>query len=190
MNIVLQKKDLIGHGNKRLCYQHPNDPYKCIKIERNENDRKTQINILEFRYFEFIQNQNISLNHLPRMYGWCETNMGTGLVFDKICESDGAPSQSLHTFLESNGIDKTHAHLLLDELQDYLFFNAILIHDGNLKNVLVNELQSAKKLVFVDGVGPRRRKLKNFLYLRIRKLSRTKTLSKIRSMQKKIDSFQ
>lgn len=26
----------IGRGNKRICFQHPGDPHKCIKVNRPE----------------------------------------------------------------------------------------------------------------------------------------------------------
>ncbi|RXK12365.1 hypothetical protein CP985_14515, partial [Malaciobacter mytili LMG 24559] len=81
--IILQNKDLLQKGSERACYEHPFDKNKIIKIVYNQKGKNNQ-NDQELYYYNFLNKQNIDYNNISICYGKIDTNLGEGLVFEKI----------------------------------------------------------------------------------------------------------
>lgn len=141
---------LIGHGWKRDCYQHPDDPGLCIKVP--SRDPKGAPRLRE-RFVEWRSGGTIGDQHndrewraylrfgavlapfIPAYHGFVETTRGRGLVVELIRDADGAPSRQLKDWLRTAPPET--AEPLLDRLEtlfDLLLSNEAWLMDLNLTN--------------------------------------------------------
>src|SRR5690606_12656814 len=89
-----------------------------------------------------------------RTYGWVETQLGRGLVYERIRAADGQTSATPATALKTGRVTPDGARLLMSGAVDTLIRNGILVHDDNLNNFLVQRTGNRLNLVMVDGFGP------------------------------------
>lgn len=151
----LSSSTLIGKGLHRECFQHPDDPAKCVKIvvagNSDENRREAQ-------YYGLLARRGISWEMLTCFYGLVETNCGTGAVFDLVRDCDGAVSRPLSDYLESVdeppwGIEQQLGDAL-GALRSYLLENRIVTMTLKPKNIVYQrEKVGEGRLVIVDNVG-------------------------------------
>lgn len=161
MNI--NKEQFIARGGGRNCYSHPSDPSKVIKIPHK--DRRDQ-NELEFRYFNHLAKQNISYKHIARCYDYIQTNLGRGLVCEKVANYDGSTSLTLKEAVNSSLFTPSKIADLIHELKEYLYKNSVLFVDLGLENILCCEYKKGEyRLIIVDGLGGRRINFRFWLYL-------------------------
>ena len=86
--LFLDKKSFISKGAFRYVYNHPADSNKIIKIDiQDKNGNKREIEA----YNKF--NQSIK-NFTPKFFGEIETNLGKGLIFEKIYDYDSKKQAS------------------------------------------------------------------------------------------------
>lgn len=153
--IILNDFLRIGEGNSRICYDHPSDNTKVLKISKH-NLIKVCDNELEYKYFTYLRKKDIPILHLSNNYGFVETNLGIALVCDKICNYDGTLSKSLKDVIGTKLL-KQKEDMLIIELRDYIFKYNILFLDVNLSNILCCEYEKDKyKLIIIDGIGTAR----------------------------------
>jgi len=157
---------LLAKGGERACYIHPNDHTKVIKIifaDTNDNEQ----NKLENIYYNDLHKQNKDLSHIVDCYGFEPTNLGQGLVFDRVIDYDGTPSKSFRYYLAKKLIDSDYQRVLIEQLKNYLFSNAILFVDTSLTNIFAQKISEDRyKLVIIDGLGAKRTGLKFWLLRR------------------------
>ncbi|MCZ4065153.1 PhoP regulatory network YrbL family protein [Oxalobacter sp. JAC-2022] len=65
---------VIGQGTERTCYQHPENPARCVKIIRKSRFKQT---LREISYFGYLKRKGVPFDHLPRFYGKIE---GEGFI--------------------------------------------------------------------------------------------------------------
>ena len=68
----------IGQGQERICYRHPHDDSRLIKIQRGESDKQTRRDLRLYRDLSRRGMQDYS--HIPRFHGFVDTNLGRGFV--------------------------------------------------------------------------------------------------------------
>ena len=165
--IILTDKYFIARGGERDCYLHPLDYKKVIKIvhgysdilNRNQND-------LDYKYFKFLEKLKIPYSHIIRCYGYIDTNLGKGLIFDKVFDYNGNISMSFLDAMMQNKFTQEAEYKLINDLKNYLFKNNVIFVDIGLYNILACEYQEDKyKLIIVDGLGGRRPGIRFWLYL-------------------------
>ena len=141
----------IGEGQERICYVHPQDPAKLVKILKGESEKQT---LREFKLYRRLQCKNTDYSQLPRLYGRVQTNLGRGFVTDLIRDFDGNISNSLYWFFE-RGIPVSEFYAYLDDLKRYLLDNQIVISaDMRRTNVLFQKTSAqSAQLVVIDGLG-------------------------------------
>lgn len=162
--IKLDKNLLLAKGSERFCYIHPADKDKLIKIIY-KNKTKNDQNKLEFKYYRLLNEKNISYSNIPKCYGWIKTNMGNGLVFERIIDSNGENSKQLTFYLKNKILNDDMLTKLLNDLYNYLISNNVLFLDVATLNVLCQKKSKTQyKLVIVDGLGPKKDDYKFFLY--------------------------
>lgn len=172
--MIFFSEDLyIGEGNERICFSYPGENDKCIKITKNKKGVRQEQSIVEMDYYDFLNKKNIPLTHLPKCYGWVTTNLGQGLVFEKIEREPEKGALSLKKALEDNIIDKKDARIMVDEVYDYLIRYGIVLADINSENFLVKI--NERRLYLVDGVGGRNFDMKYKIRKRFATLSNYKT---------------
>lgn len=83
----------IGEGQERICYLHPEDPDKIIKLQKGESNKQTRRELELYR--RLLRRKGTDYSQLPRYYGKVVTNLGEGFVTDLIQDYDGGISNSL-----------------------------------------------------------------------------------------------
>jgi len=163
--IILTKNLLIAKGGERDCYLHPRDDTKVIKIVHKKEEHNNQ-NRLEYSYMNYIKKRrNIDLSQITNCYGYENTNLGEGLVFDRVIDFDKTPSKSFRYYLANKLIPLDEQKELITELKEYLEKNLILFVDTSLTNIFCPKISQNKyKLVIVDGLGAKRTGIKFTLY--------------------------
>ncbi|MZI95743.1 hypothetical protein F9817_21400 [Vibrio sp. CAIM 722] len=164
---------LLGAGNERLCFIHPDNELLCIKVTKPGVFHRSQ-NVIEQQYFNYLKEQNVPFTYLPEYHGVVETNYGTGLVFDRVVDCDIRPAQRLDKMLAEKQISSAQASHVIEELQHYLLKYGIMVGDINPDQILVKTENKSLKPYIIDGVGPRRLGMKSFIYTRVGFMARYK----------------
>ncbi|WP_345975127.1 YrbL family protein [Sulfurimonas sp. HSL3-7] len=160
----LNESLLLGKGNERLCYVHPDDPSKIIKVPYKQLNARDQ-NRLEELYAAYLERKGVSFEHITRCYGSVDVEGKKGLVFDRVINSDGSVSRTFSDIIRQQVITPEQAKVLLDDLQAYLVENNILFVDVSLDNIMCrHEEDGSYRLIIVDGLGARRPGFKFWLY--------------------------
>lgn len=167
--IILNNNLFLGKGGGRACYIHPEDETKVIKITYSDEGRINSQNSIDFKYINYIKELDKDLSHISCCYTYVETNLGTGLIFDRVVNYDKTPSKSFRYFIANKLISLELQKELLDELKKYLEKEEILFVDNSSTNILCQEIEKDKyKLVIIDGLGAKRNGPKFWLYLKIK----------------------
>ena len=152
--LLLDNSLVIGKGAHRICYRHPSDQNKCIKIVTSADESVQQ---LECKYYQQLNMADISWRHLSRYYGATETNLGNGYVYQLIRDFDGAVSLALTDYLNDNAPNKIHSNLLqnsLSELKHYLLDNKIVVRNLRPYNVVFQRINPTVGIaVIIDNIG-------------------------------------
>jgi hypothetical protein len=83
----------IGTGQERVCYRHPAELGKAVKIQKGKIEKQTR---RELSFYRWLQRRNmINFRHLRRFFGQVETNLGPGFVVDLISDYGSTVSRSL-----------------------------------------------------------------------------------------------
>ena len=142
----------IGAGQERVCYRHPEDAGKLIKLQKGESDTQTR---RELALYESMSRRGMhNFDHIPQFYGKLQTNLGEGFVVDLVTDYDGNISKSLWWHFE-RGYPVSEFLPYLEELKKYLLDNLVVFSvDMGRYNILFQKtsLQQAH-LVVIDGLG-------------------------------------
>ena len=174
--LILTKDDFIARGGERDCYIHPLDSTKVIKVlHTNNNETNRNQNNLDYKYFKFLEKSRVSFSHIAKTYGYIDTNLGKGLVFDKVCDYNGKISMTFLDTIIQGKFTKEQEDILVEDLKNYLFGNNVLFIDIGLYNILCCEYEEGKyRLIIIDGLGGRRAGIKFWLYLNSRLFTKYK----------------
>jgi hypothetical protein len=176
--IYLSETDQVGQGGGRIVYQHPECPKLLIKIVRKElldvqpdwslNRKLGRTLRPNFRrhgpfqewyaeYEEYITLVN-RLRRLPdfiaNYHGFAQTNLGPGLVVEKITTKTGILSPTLDSYVSVNGFD-SRIDDLIEELVQKILLGRVVLKDFKPGNVVIGYDHASNKdrLVIVDGVS-------------------------------------
>lgn len=166
-------------GCKRNCYFHPDDENKVIKIIPPDkapevlhsqklwirrlfhSPESLDANRTEREKFEKLQkklgNLKQKIPYLVEFFGEVETDLGKGLVFEAIKNSDGTVSESMEDASDSGGYDKAELLKAL-EVMNQSHGDATIYNDVGENNVVVQVLKSDRetgpdyKFWVVDGI--------------------------------------
>lgn len=172
--LVLQDSWMVGKGTVKYVYQHPLENDKLIKIIRPEIIHedggfkkhpwiKRTINqgiYRQFRreiiqYFELCKNNYCELDYRFPMeipYGLIQTNMGLGLVVEKIVSPNGSP-MNLKQLHQTGLLEKKHFAALLDFFERCKRMH-LVFGEVNYEGLMYTEARNSKpEFVLVDGIG-------------------------------------
>lgn len=170
--ILLGQAVPFGIGGRRLCYEHPTDLGKCVKILRRDDQRTVRIakktrwlpawfrraydnNADEMHTLEreYARIGSVAKRHLPESYGMQPTDQGPGLVLDLVRDCDGGISRSLRELL-TIGHSPHEFQTAYDELGDFLLEHLVMtraILDHNI--AAQRQSDGAWRLYLIDGLG-------------------------------------
>ncbi len=158
-------------GNLRAIYQHPHHSDLLVKVLRPEaiarrwgahNAFKRRSRTRQYGSFVRELKEYIALRaqiadvHPPvaRIVGVVETDMGLGLLSEKIGGADGHMAPSLRAIcFAGGGMPEWLDDALNKLLEEVLRFNMILgdLHSGNI--VHGSDSRGGPRLLFIDGFG-------------------------------------
>lgn len=170
---LLKRLEPFAKGGNRLCFIHPLDSSKCIKVRRPDftlEDRRKKKgfpknlkplssfddNLAEYRIMSDIDRRlGPSVYHyISRCYGFEDTDMGKGLVSELILDASHYVSHTLKQYIWDNGYTD-ECRRAVDEFCAGWEALRIPSHDLLLHNIVVNVGDSGeiKRLVMIDGLG-------------------------------------
>lgn len=142
----------IGAGQERVCYLHPDDDCKVIKLQKGDRDTQTR---RELKLYSSLARRGMkNFEHIPQFHGCVQTNLGSGFVVDRIADYDGAESRSLWWHFQ-RGYPVSEFAYYLEELRLYLLANQVVFSvDMGRFNILFQKLSPKHaRLVVIDGLG-------------------------------------
>jgi hypothetical protein len=162
--LTLDEKSFLAKGGERSCYIHPDDNKKLVKIIHAKENLNQQ-NELEEIYINYLYKRSVDLSHIAKYYGKASTNLGDGLVYERVLNYDGSEAKSLRYNMVYKTIPLDTLEELLQELKSYLEKNKILFVDTSLTNIFCKKIDTKNyKLIIIDGLGAKRLGFKFWLY--------------------------
>lgn len=171
----------IGAGNERICYAHPDNPNLCIKVYHSMDEilKHTKVvrqqNEMEHYYFDKLAQRHVPFLYIPKCHGWVETTLGKGLVFDRVIDEDGSPSQPLTQLLAQGVVSQQEAKQFLEQIQQYLLKYAIAVCDVSPGHILMQKQDGQWVPKVIDGIGSRYNDWKLYLLTYVHVMARRKT---------------
>lgn len=147
---------VVGIGRHRVCYIHPEDEKKCIKVIHSASGNALRENQRELAYYAHLNRYLTDWRGIPRYYGQIETNLGIGYVYDRIVDFDGKPSRTLQDYFPIEELETTYSQLyqLLEDLKSYLQANKIVTMSIKPYNILCHRISPTKIFpVVCDNIG-------------------------------------
>lgn len=153
--VELNPELIIGRGLHRVCYVHPQDDDKCIKVIVQGDGSETE---REIAYYQLLQKRNISWAMLPKYYGSVTTNEGKGFVYELIKDADGSVAETLESyFAYDHLLNEAKADTIvtaLKKLYTYLIAENIITMNIKAKNIVYQRQDSEVGTLFiVDNIG-------------------------------------
>lgn len=148
---------LLGTGDNRSCYAHPKEPSQCVKVDKpwNEgfhNTRRKRVKkalmpwLADFssnrEEARFYRTKALHLGegfyrHAPRCYGIVTTNLGPGLVFERIRNADGTYAESLETYVRKHPDQLDLLVALVDRFLAFLDGSGLSLFVWDYRNLYV-----------------------------------------------------
>lgn len=160
-----------GIGGRRLCFVHPLDKLRCVKVLRQDAQRTVRLakkrilpawahpqydnNRHEQRILEALYRQigPDMQRHLPISYGRVDTDLGAGLELDLIRDADGAISRSIRELI-TLGVDLQTLKPAWEQLGEFLLRHVVLSRNLLDHNIVARQdAQGAYSLAIIDGLG-------------------------------------
>lgn len=168
--IKLKDKKWLAQGANRVCYIHPDDPDKVLKIIKPWKMAKVKKhqapwykklrsavcfddNVQELKALQWLEKKEHACHHFPRCFGLEETDLGDALCLEYVHSGRKAgESLSLEQYLKKNGFTDEISKAL-DDLCVFLYQNLIVTRDLRVFNIMVRYTDNGIVLVIVDGLG-------------------------------------
>lgn len=171
----LLDKPVLAKGKHQHVYAHPDDPTLLVKVPQPGTFdalghvpktsrtkrffcRATMYKcfLREFReYLELKARQQEPGMPLPvcEVHGTVPTDIGLGLVYQRISAPDGSLSPSLKHMIETGQLETRHVPLI-HSLFDELIEKHIVVDDRNLDNIVFYEPEPGRgRFIWIDGFG-------------------------------------
>lgn len=162
-----------AQGGNRLCFVHPDDPLRCIKVRRPDfpltalrKKKKFPKNLKPLSSFDDnLEEHHVMATldkrigpelylHLSHCYGFEETDLGRGLTSELMRDASGSISYSLKQYLWEFGPTGSFEKAL-SELCEFWIKHTIPSRDLLLHNIVAQRdaNDEVRRLVVIDGLG-------------------------------------
>ena len=169
--IRLKETEPFGVGGRRLCFAHPDNPDRCVKVLRTDEDRAIRLKRFSLipawarRVYDNNAHERIELGkiekragaamsrHFPRCHGVVQTDLGPGLELDLVRDHDGKISRSLRELL-SNGHRLESFREAFDAFGEFLYEQVILTRNLLDHNLVAQDHGNGTWTIkLIDGMG-------------------------------------
>ncbi len=168
--IELRDELIFARGGRRICFVHPDDSSRCVKILSHNGDpvrrRKESVwykqlrpvsnfddNLRELESFRVLEQHDKSVwNHFPHCYGIQPTSRGNGIVTDLIRNMDGGIPRTVQRYVETHG-RTPEIRQALETFFDVLRVQRVVTRDILDHNVVVQVREEGLRVVMIDGFG-------------------------------------
>lgn len=170
--LALSGLEPFGVGGRRLCFVHPHDPTRCVKVLRQDDQRTVRLKrkrrilpaALRRTYDNNRHEQKVldglyrrigpaMAAHLPLCYGRVETDLGPGLELDLVRDADGRISRSLRELI-TLGEDLERLKPAWRTLGDFLMRHRVLSRNLLDHNIVASQGEDGGyTLYLIDGLG-------------------------------------
>lgn len=178
--ITLSNIPPLGSGEDRVVYPYPGKPDLCIKIPQRSlqsldikgvrdtifyltrNCRKEYLdyNFVDVKYAERLErrNERSMFQHIPRCYGFVETDLGTGVAWQRIQDFDGSPCTTLkdikHRGHPLTAEETCKLWMALQEFFSWQLKRGIMLREMAYTNILICRLtENQIRLYHIDAIG-------------------------------------
>ncbi|WP_025738987.1 YrbL family protein [Salinivibrio socompensis] len=182
MKLNLRESDLLGVGNERLCFVHPDVEERCVKVNKPGVVHRSQ-NKIEKYYFEKLKRKKVPFYHIPEYYGDVDTDYGPGLVFERVRDFDGHPSIRLDHAFKCKKISENDIIRIMSDLFLFFYKYGIYLGDINSDQILIKKDRDKITPIVIDGLGTRRYGLKLIIISNFTVLARRKLVKKWRKLE-------
>lgn len=176
MTIDLSGTSPFAKGYNRLCFRHPADPARCLKVVRPEHKearyrrrswlrRRLGSNRLDDNLQELKAHQQFAIKkllarnqaklvweHLPRFYGTTLTTLGPANDSELILNAEGNIAPTLEKLLREYGMCE-ELNSAINRFLDWLHHTHILTKNLLPHNLVVTDRSGRLELFLVDGLG-------------------------------------
>lgn len=146
----------IAKGSHKQCFRHPENDRLCIKVPYNPSGQ-TDLNREVFYLTHILKERGAQSGILPHHYGPVETNLGTGHVFDLICDTDGKVSQSIEQVLSDPQLPVQRLeeiHRALFDLRNRMLQYRTICMSIYPENILYQQMEGGKfRLMLINDMG-------------------------------------
>ncbi|ARP86088.1 YrbL family protein [Bordetella genomosp. 9] len=164
----------IASGAERLVYQHPTHPSLLVKVvdlaeladhlstrplrrwrKNLQRDGAYRNHIAELAEYAAAQHAAAGRWKIPmaRMLGLAQTNLGLGLLVEKITDGQGGLAPTVEQIVRERGLDETLAREL-DNFFDALADHHVVLNDVSARNVVMGlNADGETGLYLIDGFG-------------------------------------
>jgi len=168
--IELSDDLIFAEGGRRVCYVHPDDPDKCVKVLSARGNPRTRRkkavwykkmrplscfddNKGELKDFRDFERRGEGVwEFFPRCYGMQETNRGDGIVTDLIRDEGGIISITVKQYLKAQG-QTPELLTALDRFFDLMMNYRIITRDILHHNLVIQRRDNGVRIVMIDGFG-------------------------------------
>ncbi len=180
---MLHLEHFLGMGATRLCFYHPENADKCVKVAMRFKNRPALQRELEAVKLCIPYIGSYLPEYQPELVS---TNLGPGLVCEIIRDENGAPSLPLTHYVATDSLHKD-ALTQLDEFSRILTSNHIPLYDFNPNNFLIQIKDGKQRLRFTDLKTYNR--FKPYTYMRLERVIPAISRSIVKRRLNKLFSF-
>ncbi|SHM26348.1 YrbL family protein [Vreelandella subglaciescola] len=143
---------VVGRGDERICYQHPDDPARCVKLSRREKAKQTR---RELRYFRLLRRRGVPFTLIPAFFGVVKGEGVIGLEQQLVLDDQGALPPNVSEYLATPLTPQQASRFWagLGALKAYLLAYSVVPCDLVMSNLLVIERPDATTVMLIDGLG-------------------------------------
>jgi len=173
MSLQLSGVEPFAQGGNRLCFVHPNNQNRCIKVRRPDftlEDRRRKKgfpknlkplssfddNAEEYRVMTQLYSRfgDVLYKHVSRCFGFEDTDMGKGLVSDLIRDDSQKVSHTLKQYVWDKGYTDD-CKRAVNQFSRYWEELGVPSRDLLLHNIVaqINAEGNIVRLVVIDGLG-------------------------------------
>ncbi|BBI58730.1 YrbL family protein [Vreelandella sulfidaeris] len=149
---VVSEWHIIGRGDERTCYQHPDDHARCVKLSLLTKAKQTR---RELRYFRRLQRQGVPFTLIPEFFGVVKDTEVIGIEQQLVLDDQGNLPPNVAEYLSApltrHQADRFWAGLCA--LKTYLLTYTVVPCDLVMSNLLVIERTNATTVMLIDGLG-------------------------------------